>query len=475
MEAPPSWNTSLKPVVTVTPPSQPSNIQETLNQFLEVTNQIFKRLDQLDTRLGRFENRMGNLEAAQSRLSDHIFRQMPPSQEISAPPAAILPPLASIIPKQAIPDPVVGQKRPSDENPTETPQPLLKRQLQVIDDIKEISYLELRIEHQRNQETTKKYLAETIDSSQVHVINKSTKIFNHSGKLLVIFMHNVPNLHTPEHSQLLTRVSSTPVVKNTNSKFRGAAAGKFVPKGKNLEDFHVNESGINAAPKTKPDPSKESKPKKSFSAGNGHNSISLGYLSHTHKTFKNPCRYVNKNTEADFDSLIPFLNKIASIYEKAAPEHHKLQMAALENHRQLAQQNAVFHGQIHGTPFTTLTINQTKDGKPTTHFHVDSNVVSESFVCLFVNGENYEGGETAFPELPHPDNGKPIAFNVRPGDLLLFSGSELLHGNTPVRLSLQGKRVSFVAYAQKVLAECQDHRCGITTNKDEELMEGGKI
>ena len=164
----------------------------------------------------------------------------------------------------------------------------------------------------------------------------------------------------------------------------------------------------------------------------------------------------------DLEAFKPLLMNIADIYARCAPVEFQMQVQALETHRNTASKNSYKHYQIPGTPFTTLTVNVSKDGRPTTYFHRDANDLKKAFVCLFVDGENYEGGQTAFPELMI--GGKIVAFDVRPGTLLMFSGGDLLHGNTPVKISETGRRVSYVAYVQEKLTNCD--RCLISTEAD---------
>ena len=309
-----------------------------------------------------------------------------------------------------------------------------------------LDFTELFVNYTSSISLEKKYLAETINPEEIKIFTESNyKIYDQGGNLLAVFVKKAFNLL--EHDPLLEKIYAFSADSSYfHSVSRGAAAGKFDPSYFPFKDpikWKINKNGFKANYEGQ-----------SFNKGNPHKSGTIGFLGHNNNG-KIKCR-----TAAMGNDLLPevevLLNIISNIYQSCIPVKYNAQIKALEEHRVYAQHNNVFHGQIGKTPFTTLTVNVSAQGKPTTHVHRDKGNLADSFVALFVDGGHYTGGETAFPELRELGTNKIIAFSVNPGDILFFDGVKLLHGNTPVnKLHELADRTSFVAYAQKTLVSCK--------------------
>jgi len=96
------------------------------------------------------------------------------------------------------------------------------------------------------------------------------------------------------------------------------------------------------------------------------------------------------------------------------------------------------------TVFTTITVNKSFR----TAAHRDAGDFADGLSNLLVVGSgDYTGGYLIFPEYR-------IAVNVRPGDLLLVSNHEIIHGNTEIKLtSPDAERISLVCYLRENMLE----------------------
>lgn len=430
-----SWNTA-----SANPHDHVS--QQTIGQLFRAYAQVLTRLDDINHNLQRLEFRMNRVEHAQAQIEEivrnRISSPVPEEKMVSA--SALM----------ALSQPIPSNKRPAENAEIQETNP--KRLAEAITHIKDIAFQELQIDPQTSEELIRKYKAETISSSEVHVVDQDTRVVDNKGNILVIYIKHIDH---EKHLAAITKIMKESKHSSFNSTSRGDAGGKFDAStlNKNQSLFTLEKNPVRAK-----------KQGSTYVYSNRHPSITLGYLSHDRS--KHLCREVSKNNKVSFQEIIPLLADIGNVYAKFAPKNHQAQRQALEAHKLLAGADGI-HCQIADTPFTTLTVNNSKDGKPTTFFHKDTNTLKGSLACLFVYGNNYGGGETAFPELPHPETKKPIAFDVRPGGLLIFDGRVLLHGNTPVKLEAGGNRVSFVAYTQQVLTDCTTCKTSMAEAKPE--------
>ena len=158
--------------------------------------------------------------------------------------------------------------------------------------------------------------------------------------------------------------------------------------------------------------------------------------------------------------LLPYFDRITELFEENVPERYAAQMVAVQN----TNPDWV----IDGTPFTTITVNNTYP----TGIHTDKGDLDEGFSTLGVMRRgHFTGGWLTFPQYG-------IAADMQDGDVILMDAHEW-HGNTPLlcgdcgenlrkpghacptaagREHVSGyvppERVSIVSYFRTKLAEC---------------------
>jgi hypothetical protein len=92
---------------------------------------------------------------------------------------------------------------------------------------------------------------------------------------------------------------------------------------------------------------------------------------------------------------------------------------------------------LHGTAFTTITVNKSFR----TAYHTDKGDLKAGFSTLTTLGK-FDGGLLVVPRYR-------VAFKVRPGSLLMMNAHEF-HGNT----QMTGERISCVLYCREKIANC---------------------
>jgi len=147
------------------------------------------------------------------------------------------------------------------------------------------------------------------------------------------------------------------------------------------------------------------------------------------------CAYT-KNHFEDFQKSFPFLQSLNKGFAELLPARYAAQ-------RKFADKidSRYF---VPETVFTTVTVNS----KFRTAMHYDAGDYTEGLSNLLVlsNNGNYSGGYLVAPEYR-------VAFNVRPGDLLLINNHEVMHGNTEmVYHEPDAERVSLVCYLREGMA-----------------------
>jgi hypothetical protein len=155
-----------------------------------------------------------------------------------------------------------------------------------------------------------------------------------------------------------------------------------------------------------------------------------------------------------WESMWPLFVEIGARFADEVPERYAAQVAfAARTHQDWL---------IPGTPFTTITINNTYP----TGVHKDQGDLDEGFSCIAVaRSGSYKGGVLVYPEYR-------LGIDTQQGDLVLMDAHEW-HGNTwmtcgacGARLGLPGhrcdalvggvtpERVSVVAYYRTKMVEC---------------------
>jgi hypothetical protein len=121
-----------------------------------------------------------------------------------------------------------------------------------------------------------------------------------------------------------------------------------------------------------------------------------------------------KEMESRWPTLLPLFQTIAARFEEYVPERFANQM------REVGKTQADWI--IDGTPFTTITVNNTYS----TGVHQDKGDLDEGFSCLAVARRGqFTGGKLTFPEYR-------IAVDMQDGDLILMD-AHAWHGNTAIR------------------------------------------
>jgi hypothetical protein len=93
--------------------------------------------------------------------------------------------------------------------------------------------------------------------------------------------------------------------------------------------------------------------------------------------------------------------------------------------------------QVHGTAFTTITVNRNFR----TAYHTDRGDLKAGFSCLTTLGK-FSGGLLVIPRYR-------VAFDTKPGSVLMMDAHEF-HGNTQIT----GDRVACVLYCREKIAKC---------------------
>jgi len=114
-----------------------------------------------------------------------------------------------------------------------------------------------------------------------------------------------------------------------------------------------------------------------------------------------------------WDQLLPMFKEVARLFEEHVPDRFAVQ----------AEEARKTHDEwiIKGTPFTTITVNNTYP----TGIHTDKGDLDAGFSTLVaLRRGNYTGGWLTFPQYG-------VAADMQDGDLLLMDAHEW-HGNTPL-------------------------------------------
>lgn len=151
----------------------------------------------------------------------------------------------------------------------------------------------------------------------------------------------------------------------------------------------------------------------------------------------------------EWEALQPLLQGIAAQLAEHVPDRYKAQLAEVMRTRP--------EWVVPGTPFTTVTVNNTYP----TGMHTDKGDLDQGFSTLacFRRGGAYVGGHLLFPEYR-------VAVNMQDGDLLLMDAHEW-HANTDIvcgcGTALFGlcqtcgaERISVVSYFRTAMVKCED-------------------
>jgi hypothetical protein len=118
--------------------------------------------------------------------------------------------------------------------------------------------------------------------------------------------------------------------------------------------------------------------------------------------------------ESRWPTLLPLFQRIAGHFAERVPDRYQAQMKYAGG--------CAPDWMIDGTPFTTITVNNTYS----TGVHQDKGDLDEGFSCLAVARRgDFSGGKLTFPEYR-------VAVDLQDGDLILMD-AHAWHGNTAIR------------------------------------------
>jgi len=170
------------------------------------------------------------------------------------------------------------------------------------------------------------------------------------------------------------------------------------------------------------------------------------------------CRQTQYTTQFHdkWGAAFPFIQRVGELFREVVPERYAAQLEAAQR-----TQPAYV---IPGTPFTTLTINNTVAGA----YHTDKGDYAPGFgvMAVFRKG-HYRGAEIVFPKYG-------VGADLQDGDVIFFDPHEV-HGNLPFEdgRGHEGEdwvRISMVFYFRARMTECLEPKAEIERAKQ---MRGG--
>ena len=148
----------------------------------------------------------------------------------------------------------------------------------------------------------------------------------------------------------------------------------------------------------------------------------------------------NQHHPDSFDAMLPILQEVAELYKETLPEKYARQM------KYVSQSHPAWI--IEGTPFTTITVNNTVPAA----YHQDGGDLSEGFgVMICLRDGQYSGFELVVPE-------HRVAVDLQDGDVVFFDPT-VWHGNIPP-YDAEGEpltdynRISVVCYYRSGIVGC---------------------
>ncbi len=150
------------------------------------------------------------------------------------------------------------------------------------------------------------------------------------------------------------------------------------------------------------------------------------------------CRQTAFNADhpEKFAQVLPFIKACDDVYAREAPERYALQKAWADR--------TTPEFVIHGTTFTTITVNQNFQ----TAVHTDKGDLKDGLSCITVlRGGEFQGATLVFPHYR-------VGVRLDSCDLLMFD-SHHMHGNTPLFGKVGAyERVSCVLYYRERMIDC---------------------
>jgi len=154
----------------------------------------------------------------------------------------------------------------------------------------------------------------------------------------------------------------------------------------------------------------------------------LGYLDATPRIRRCRLSSWSLNKPQVLRGVMPLVQEVDDVFRSWIPDRYAAQKAVVA-------QVPGWH--LHGTAFTTITVNKSFR----TAYHTDKGDLKAGFSTLTTLGK-FDGGLLVVPRYR-------VAFKVRPGSLLMMNAQEF-HGNTQIT----GERISCVLYCREKIANC---------------------
>jgi hypothetical protein len=154
----------------------------------------------------------------------------------------------------------------------------------------------------------------------------------------------------------------------------------------------------------------------------------LGYLDPTPRIRK--CRLSGwaLNKPQVLEGVMPLVHEVDDVFRSWIPDRYAAQLAVVHQ---------VPGWYLHGTAFTTITVNKNFR----TAYHTDRGDLKAGFSTLTTMGK-FSGGLLVIPRYR-------VAFNIQPGSVLMMDAHEF-HGNTQIT----GERISCVLYCREKITRC---------------------
>lgn len=177
-----------------------------------------------------------------------------------------------------------------------------------------------------------------------------------------------------------------------------------------------------------------------FTKGNNVPSATLGFMCPDGRfNYCRPC-FSNRDNPAGFQTLIPLLQEAAEVFKQTCPQQYAEQME---------QAAKIPDWVIPGTPFTTITVNNTYAGA----LHYDgANLLGAYAVMIVLRKGFYEGGEFVLAD-------RKIGVDLHDRDVIVMRNRDELHGVIPFKngIGKKGKdwcRISIVCYFRGGMLDC---------------------
>jgi hypothetical protein len=136
-----------------------------------------------------------------------------------------------------------------------------------------------------------------------------------------------------------------------------------------------------------------------------------------------------------WNSGLLFIQRCSKLYKKFAPTEWNSQKKEYDSIKRELK--------IPKTVFTTVTSNYNWQ----TACHLDKGDFSGGLGNLIVIGKSFKGGYLGFPQFK-------VLIKIEPGDFLLMDVHQW-HCNTPIKVSGDGFRLSFVMYIREDMSKCK--------------------